>query len=49
MITAEVSATHPVAPSKFIWTPVGDSSGWLMTFIAFALHMAESRISSSAE
>ena len=48
MITAEVSATHPVAPSKFIWTPVGDLSGWL-TFIAFALQMAESRISSSAE
>ena len=48
MITAEVSATHPVAPSKFIWTPVGDSSGWLI-FIAFALQMAESRISSSAE
>ena len=48
MITPEVSATYPVAPSKFIWTPVGDSSGWL-TFIAFALQMAESRISSSAE
>ena len=48
MITAEVSATHPMAPSKFIWTPVGDSSGWL-TLIAFALQMAESRISSSAE
>ena len=48
MITAEVSATHPVAPSKSIWTTVGDSSGWL-TFIAFALQMAKSSISSSAE
>ena len=48
MITIEVSATHPVAPSKFIWTPVGDSSGWLI-FIAFSLQMVKSRISSSAE
>ena len=48
MITPEVSVTYPVAPSKSIWTPVGDSSGWLI-FVAFALQMAESCISSSAE
>ena len=48
MTTPEVSVTYPVAPSKSIWTPVGESSGWLI-FIAFALQMAESRISSSAE
>ena len=48
MITVEVSATHPVALSTSIWIPVGDSSG-LLIFIAFALQMAKSSISSSAE